>query len=67
LLDGRPTVGYECTIEVDDLDATAAAVTAAGGRVVMPRTTIAGVGDLIFFADPAGNVAGAIRYDPSAG
>ena len=67
LLEGRPTVGYECTIEVADVDATAAAVTAAGGRIVMPRTTIAGVGDLIFFADPAGNVAGAIRYDPSAG
>jgi predicted enzyme related to lactoylglutathione lyase len=67
LVEGQPTIGYECTIEVADVDAVAAAVTAAGGRVVMPRTTIAGVGDLIFFADPAGNVAGAMRYDPSAG
>jgi predicted enzyme related to lactoylglutathione lyase len=51
---------------VVDVDATAAAVTAAGGRIVMPRTTIAGVGHLIFFTDPAGNVAGAIQDDESA-
>jgi uncharacterized protein len=66
LIEGRPTIGFECTIGVVDVDATAAAVTAAGGRIVMPRTTIAGVGHLIFFTDPAGNVAGAIQDDESA-
>ena len=49
-----------------DVDATAAAVTAAGGRIVMPRTTIAGVGHLIFFTDPGGNVVGAMQYDEAA-
>jgi predicted enzyme related to lactoylglutathione lyase len=63
LIGGRPTIGYECSIEVADVDAVAEAVVAAGGRVVMPRTTIDGVGDLIFFADPAGNIAGAISYE----
>jgi len=24
------------------------------------------VGDLVFFADPSGNVVGAMRYDPEA-
>jgi uncharacterized protein len=66
LLPGQPTVGYECTIEVADVDATAKTVTQSGGRIIMEKTTIAGVGDLIFFADPSGNVAGAIRYDASA-
>jgi predicted enzyme related to lactoylglutathione lyase len=66
LIEGRPTIGFECTIAVADVDATAAAITAAGGRIVMPRTTIAGVGHLIFFTDPGGNVAGAIQDDESA-
>ena len=66
LVEGQRTVGYECTIAVPDADAVAAAVRAAGGRVVMDRTTIAGVGDLMFFADPSGNVAGAMRYDRTA-
>jgi uncharacterized protein len=66
LVEGQPTIGFECTISVADVDATAAAVTAAGGRIVMPRTTIAGVGDLIFFTDPGGNVVGAMRYDTAA-
>jgi predicted enzyme related to lactoylglutathione lyase len=66
LIEGQATLGYECTIAVSDVDATAAAVAARGGRVLMPRTTIAGVGDVMFFADPEGNAVGAIRYDPSA-
>ena len=28
----------------------------------MERTTIPGVGDLIFFEDPGGNVAGAMQF-----
>jgi uncharacterized protein len=66
LVPGRPTVGFECTVAVDDVDATAAAVAAAGGKVLMAKTTIAGVGDLIFFQDPEGNPVGAMRYDPTA-
>ena len=44
----------------------AAAVVANGGRILMEKATIPGVGDLIFFQDPEGNVAGAMRYDPGA-
>ena len=67
LMSGQPTVGYECTVAVPDVDAVVAAVKASGGRILMDKTTIAGVGDLVFFADPSGNVAGAMRYDPAAG
>jgi predicted enzyme related to lactoylglutathione lyase len=63
LVDGQPTIGYECTFGVDDVDTVAAEVVAAGGRILMPKTTIPGVGDLVFFADPAGNVVGAMRYE----
>jgi predicted enzyme related to lactoylglutathione lyase len=67
LIPDTPTVGFEATIAVQDVDAVAAAVTAHGGRILMEKTVIAGVGELIFFADPGGSVAGAMRYDPDAG
>lgn len=66
LLPGKPMVGFECTIGVPDIDATATAVEAAGGKVTMKRVTIAGVGHLIFFEDTEGNVAGAMQYDDNA-
>jgi predicted enzyme related to lactoylglutathione lyase len=66
LLPGQPTIGFECTISVADVERVAKAVVEHGGRVLMEKTTIAGVGDLIFFADPEGNVAGAMRYDARA-
>jgi len=61
-LGGVRVTGFECTVAVPDVDAVAAAVAAHGGRVVMERTTIPGVGELIFFEDPGGNVAGAMQY-----
>lgn len=63
---GRPTLGFECTVAVDDVEAVARAVTDSGGRILMDRTTIAGVGDLIFFEDTEGNVVGAMRYHADA-
>jgi predicted enzyme related to lactoylglutathione lyase len=62
-LGGVRMTGFECTVAVDDVDAVAAAVVECGGRIVMERATIPGVGDLIFFEDPNGNVVGAIRYE----
>jgi predicted enzyme related to lactoylglutathione lyase len=66
LVDGARTIGLECTFAVADVDAVARAVVEHGGRVLMDRTTITGVGDLIFFADPSGNAVGAMRYDAAA-
>jgi predicted enzyme related to lactoylglutathione lyase len=62
LLPDGPTTGLEVTFEADDIDAIAAAVEANGGTVLMPKAAIPGVGELVFFRDPGGNVAGAIRY-----
>jgi predicted enzyme related to lactoylglutathione lyase len=55
--------GFECTFAVDDVEKVAAAVRANGGRILMERTILPGIGELIFFQDPEGNVAGAMRYD----
>jgi len=55
--------GFECTISVPDIQATAAAVEANGGAIVMQICTLAGIGRLLFFQDPEGNLAGAMQYD----
>ncbi len=53
--------------EVDAaLDAGKAAVAESGGRIVMERFTISGVGHLIAFEDPSGNAVLAMQYDDGA-
>ena len=66
LVAGTRTIGFECTIAVDSIDATEHAVLEAGGKIVLPRSVIVGVGTLMFFADPDGNVFGAMQYDRAA-
>ena len=66
LVKGQRTIGFECTFAVDSIDATEQAVVAAGGKVVLARSVIVGVGTLMFFADPDGNAFGAMQYDPRA-
>lgn len=67
LVKGTRTIGFECTIAVDSIDATEKAVLGAGGKVALARSVIAGVGTLMFFEDPEGNVFGAMQYDAKAG
>jgi hypothetical protein len=59
---GKPIHGFECTIAVDNVDVIAETVKEAGGRVVMEKSVIEGVGELIFFEDTEGNIAAAMRY-----
>jgi uncharacterized protein len=66
LIPGHRTNTYECTISVGSIDETIAAIQAQGGRIVMQKSVIAGVGTLIFFEDTEGNVAGAMQYDKNA-
>lgn len=66
LLDDLPTRGVEPTFAVDDVDATRQAVLDAGGRILMERFTISGVGHLLFLEDPSGNPIGAMQYDAAA-
>lgn len=66
LVPGHKMVGLEGTFAVDSIDATEQAVRAAGGKVLLARSVIAGVGTLMFFADPSGNAFGAMQYDDRA-
>jgi predicted enzyme related to lactoylglutathione lyase len=66
LIAEHKTLGFECTIAVDSIDATEKAVLANGGKTILARSVIVGVGTLMFFQEPGGNVFGAMQYDPRA-
>lgn len=53
------------SIEVDSVDATVEMVEKAGGKVVAPKMTIAGVGYLAYLQDTEGNVFGVMQPDTS--
>ena len=56
-------IGYECTIGVESADAIASLAQANGGKVVMAKTIIPTVGELVWLQDPEGNVFGAMKYE----
>ena len=66
LLEDAPTLGFECTFGVDDVDVIRERVVAAGGKILMEKFTISKVGHLIAFEDPGGNPALAMQYDRTA-
>ena len=63
LVPGAVMRGFECSISVDDIQATATAIENNGGKIVMPICTIPGVGKLLFFQDTERNIAGAMQYE----
>ncbi len=52
-------VGY---VSIDDIDATVAAITQRGGKVLMPRTDVPEVGPFAIVADPQGAVFAPMHY-----
>ena len=64
LVPGQKMIGYECTIAVESIDDTIRALKERDAKIVMPKSTIAGVGTLVFFEDTVGNVVGAMQYEP---
>ncbi len=61
-LGGPGNRGFECTIVVEALEPVIAAIEANGGRIVMSRMRIEGVGDLIYFEDTEGNRVGVMAH-----
>ncbi len=55
------------TIDVTDLDAALAKVTANGGSVVFPKDAVPGVGWLAYCKDVEGTIFGMMQTDPAAG
>ncbi len=59
---GSGMIGFECSIAVDDIHASVAAIEASGGSITMPPFEIESVGTLAMFKDTEGNVVGAMQY-----
>ena len=55
--------GIEPTFSVEDVDLIAARVEANGGKVIMSKSVIPTVGELVRFLDTEGNDIGAMRYE----
>ena len=60
----QPVIGLECSFAVQDVDAIARAVEANGGKILMPKAAIRGVGWVVKFLDTEGNLVCAVQYDP---
>lgn len=61
--EGQPVT---CTIDSDDIDADTKKIEEAGGQIVVPKMAIPGIGWLIYFTDPSGNIFGVMQNDESA-
>lgn len=61
---GAGMTGYECSISVTDIHATAKAIVANGGTLTIQAMTIDGVGTLVMVEDTEGNTVTAIQYLP---
>ena len=64
-LDENGRGGFECTISVDDIEATPEAIEKAGRKIVMGPHEIPTVGRLVQFLDSEQNVVCAMQYDPN--
>jgi hypothetical protein len=63
---GASPNAFVCTMNVEDLDATIAAVTQAGGQIAMEKHHIPGNGWLAYFFDTEGNLFGTMQMDAPA-
>ncbi|MFA5296309.1 MAG: VOC family protein [Methanoregulaceae archaeon] len=65
--EGLSANAFFCTVGVADLDESVKKVINAGGRVVVSRMAILGVGWGVSCLDPEGNQFGMMQEDPDAG
>jgi hypothetical protein len=62
----HPGAGTCNTIDVSSVDQAVAKVTQHGGKTVMPKTAVPGVGYLAYCSDTEGNVFGMMQPDQNA-
>jgi predicted enzyme related to lactoylglutathione lyase len=64
--DPTPVIGYACTIDVENLDATAAAIEAAGGSLALAKHAIPGLAWVAYYKDTEANIFGIYQADKNA-
>lgn len=65
-VEGAALNAYSCVIDVQSADETAALITRLGGRVVVEKTPVVGIGWLAYAKDTEGNIFGFMQNDPTA-
>ena len=63
---GDAVIAYVCTVDVPDVDNYTKKATDAGGKVVVSKMPIPGLGWLVYCKDTEGNIFGMMQNDPSA-
>lgn len=64
--DGAAVNAYVCTVDVDSVDASLAALGKLGGTLALPKMAIPGIGWLAYGKDTEGNILGLMQADPTA-
>jgi predicted enzyme related to lactoylglutathione lyase len=65
-VEGAAVNAFPCTIDVADLDACAQRVEREGGRLVVAKNAVPGVGWLAYAKDTEGNIFGVMQTDADA-
>ena len=65
-VDDQAVIGYVCTVDVADIDASTQTATSNGGQVVVPKMPIPGMGWLVYCKDTEGNIFGMMQGDLGA-
>jgi predicted enzyme related to lactoylglutathione lyase len=61
-----PMQGTTNTVDVESVESAVAAVAKTGGKLVMPKTPIPGVGYFAYCEDTEGNLFGVMQADKNA-
>lgn len=64
--ENQPVSCYVCTIDIDNLNVFAERIEAGGGKQVVDRMPVPGVGWLAYFKDTEGNIFGLMQRDEDA-
>jgi predicted enzyme related to lactoylglutathione lyase len=63
---GHRTLGFVCTMAVDDFDETERRILTAGGQVVLAKSALAGMAWQGYYRDTEGNTFGIHQLDARA-
>ena len=66
LTEGQSVNAYLCTIEVPELGEAVKKVLGSGGKVIIPRMAVTGIGWWAQCVDTEGNLFGMMQVDPKA-
>lgn len=65
-VEGEAVIAFVCTVDVESIEETTRNVTLNGGKIVVPKASIPGVGWFVHCKDPEGNIFTVMQADESA-